>query len=392
MRITIRRALLKIHMVLGLALGALVVTTSLTGAALVYRSEIDVALNPEHYATTAGDVGFEGALRAVKQAHPSAPIDIIWAPGEKEKGVYVAMLLTEPLLYVHVDPGSGRILTARDEDQTLMGWVFNLHMYLLAGDAGQYVVGTGGIGLLLLVVTGCYLWWPGVKKLSLGFALRRRKTGFVFTYDLHKLVGIVVAPALALMVTTGVLLTFYNVGSYLIHGLLLTERAEEPGPDVMKSAAGGTVESLSLNDVSARAERHVPGGRTSAIAPPLGPEDAIKLWVRLPGDPRPNVGGNLMWLDQYSGAVLWERDPKTASLASEIDEKWVITLHFGTLGGEPVRLLYCLAGLTPTTLLVTGLVLWTLKRRNKTLGRTRRNNRVTKSPNQHAHLIDTASD
>jgi uncharacterized iron-regulated membrane protein len=84
---------------------------------------------------------------------------------------------------------------------------------------------------------------------------------------------------------------------------------------------------------------------------------------------RPDVGSNLLFLDHYNGAVLWERRPKTASLASEIEETLVIALHFGTCGGEAVRLLYCL---TPGTLLVTGVVLWALERTNTRLGARKR--------------------
>ena len=41
-----------------------------------------------------------------------------------------------------------------------------------------------------------------------------------------------------------------------------------------------------------------------------------------------------------------------------IEETWVISLHFGTVGGWPARAAYLIAGLIPLPLMITGLVVW----------------------------------
>lgn len=55
--------------------------------------------------------------------------------------------------------------------------------------------------------------------------------------------------------------------------------------------------------------------------------------------------------------------PQNTPFGAHADETWVIALHYGTYGGEIVRLIYFVGGLIPVLLLVTGVIHWWLRRR-----------------------------
>jgi uncharacterized iron-regulated membrane protein len=91
--------------------------------------------------------------------------------------------------------------------------------------------------------------------------------------------------------------------------------------------------------------------------------DTVKVWLRTAGDTRPNVGSWHVWVDRRTGQVTSAMLPGNTPLAAHADETWVIALHYGTYGGEVVRLIYLLGGLIPVALLVTGVTHWLLRRR-----------------------------
>lgn len=357
--VLLRRAALQVHLWLSIALSVVVVVVSATGAVLVFRHEIDRALNPELFASvTPGDIGFECAHQSVRGAFPQRAVDLLRSP--ERLGVYEAELVGEPPLTVYVDPGSGRVTGSRDPDRSAMGILFWLHFDLLAGDVGHTVVGLTGIGMLVTGVTGVWVWWPGRRKWRQGFTWRSGRPLFVTNYDVHKLSGIYSLPLLLLVTLTGVLLVFYNVGSRIVHAAFLSVPAPVPRSALVSRPDGRPA--LDLDALSAAAEAAVADSRITAFIVPTAPTDAVKAWVRTPGDPRPNVGSSEVWLDQYSGAILALRHPGNRSLPERIDETWIITLHFGRYAALPGRLVYVLLGLLPLILLVTGLIHWWLKR------------------------------
>src|SRR5581483_10011540 len=90
-----------------------------------------------------------------------------------------------------VDPGTGRYLGYYDEDKTLWGWFATLHYSLfsdkikfaypawvpewlktwLGESLADLLLKNAALELFILVITGAYLWWPGIKKLATGFLI-----------------------------------------------------------------------------------------------------------------------------------------------------------------------------------------------------------------------------
>ena len=286
---TFRQLALKIHLWSSFTFAGVIVVACLTGSVLVYRHEIDQALSPALYRATPGDVGWNAVWNTVGQALALDRGVLIRGP--VDRGVY-EVELGEALLpfTVHVDPGSGAVLGARDPSRSLVGWVFLLHFNLLGGEIGHQLVGLTGVALVLNLLTGVWLWWPTLRRIAFGFRVRWSRPWFVVNYDVHRVVGIVSLPVIVLVAATGTALVFYDLSARVIYGIFLTTpEAATPTPLIDAPRARGDVP-LTLDETADLAVRLAPGARASSMYIPASAREPVTVWLRTVGDTRPNVG------------------------------------------------------------------------------------------------------
>ena len=362
---TFRGLVLQVHLWLSLVFAVVLLIACVTGAALVYRHDIDRALNPALYAVTPGDVGWDAAWTAAHARYPDLKDALIRGPVDRR--VY-QVEVGDGLLpnTVHVDPGTGRILGERDPSRTLAGWLFILHFNLFADDAGHVIVGITGAVLVVITLTGLWLWWPTLARFAFGFRIRWRRSGFVINYDLHRVVGVVSLPLVFVVALTGTFLVFYGVGSRIVHAMFLTTPELAAEQQTLPDPIGSSPDlglPLSLDDAARIAVGLLPGSQASSMYV-SGPDGSrVKIWLRADGDIRPNVGSWHAWIDRVGGTVTSAMIPHNTPFAAHADETWVIALHYGTYGGEIVRFIYFVVGMIPAMLLATGVAHWWLRRR-----------------------------
>ena len=360
----LRRFLFHVHLYMGLIAGLLLSVAGLTGSLLVFSHELDALLYPRlHHAAHRGGSGESkgphAVLEAVRRAYPATPVQYLLPPREQD-GVYEVWLKGDRRVYI--DPHSGALLGSRRTTDHPAGFVLALHTHLLAGDAGETVVGLGGVLLILLGVTGVYLWWPGKRNLRQGFKVQWRASWKRVNYDLHRVGGILAVLLLGLIALTGTALVFGAFFTDAAHWLTRTPRPPARPLSVIQTG----VPPLPLDDLIQRADDALPGGVTTRITPPTRPEAAVIVRKKLPGDLHPN-GMSFDYLDQYSGAPLRVENALLAPAAPRL-LNLRYPLHIGSYGGIASRLLHLLVGLTPGTLFVTGCLMWW----NRKSGRTRR--------------------
>jgi uncharacterized iron-regulated membrane protein len=84
--------------------------------------------------------------------------------------------------------------------------------------------------------------------------------------------------------------------------------------------------------------------------------------MRQPGEVRRSGGMTRVWLDQYSGAAVAIQDSRRFR-AGDTVMAWQFPLHNGEAFGWPGRIIVFVSGFIPLTLYVTGLVIWSNKRK-----------------------------
>lgn len=336
------------------------VITGLTGSALVFRDEIDLALNGELLRATAPGktAPLQEIVRTVEAAFPDARIFSLRVPRNDEE-VYEVRLESNAGRRVYVDPHKAMITGDREPFQKFIDLVFYVHSELLGGEPGKTLVGGLAISLLALITTGLVLWWPNWRLQSAGVAIRRQRGTRVIMYDLHKAVGVSALVFLGVTAFTGLSLVFHPSFERALNWI--TGTPERPAaPKSTDRSLGGRVP---LDDLIGIADRAVPAAKTTWVMFPQTPDGTFRVRKKLPEELHPN-GKTFVMLDQYSGRVLQVEHALAAPFARRFDNG-LYPVHIGRWGGLTSRLLQVLVGLTPLLLFATGWTMWRKRSANR---------------------------
>jgi uncharacterized iron-regulated membrane protein len=344
-----------VHRWLGLTAGLLLAVIGLTGAALVFRDEIDRALNPHLLrvapAATRAAGPLQAAVDVAARAYPGEPPTRVRMPRTAD-GTLEVWLGGAPSRYAYVDPYRGTLLGARRPTEFLTGVLFLTHTTLLAGEAGHLVAGACGLVLVLLGASGLVVWWPGRGRLRAATTVTWGANRKRVVYELHRSVGFYASGLLALAGVTGASLVFHAAFQGAIYWAARAPAAP-PAPRATSPDAGAALPIDSLVAVAGRAQ---PGGAISYLYLPTGPGESFRVRQRLAPELHPN-GKSFVHLDPRTGAVLAVEDGAAAPLGARAYSA-LYPLHIGAVWGRPTRVLALVVGLTPALFFVTGVAMW----------------------------------
>jgi uncharacterized iron-regulated membrane protein len=355
----VRGWILRLHRWSTFAIGAFVVLLCATGAVLMFADEIDRLARPALYEFTPGDVGPDSALTAMRGAVPGRAVTRLWYP-RAEQPVYIGEF--GGVRFAHVDPGSGRVLGVRGEP--VINVIRQLHANLRLGLSGSKFVAWLGILMLGMFATGLVLWWPGLRKLPLGFRLRRRGGATLVNYDLHNLMGVLSTPLLVVITLTGAGIVYSGLTRSALHALWSRSpepRAHGPRPVLAEPRPG---QAMAVGDLVRRARDTLPDFDVMAVVLPQRAGNAVQVRMVVPGG-RLRDGNARVMLDPADGSVVGTIDPRAMNAPDAFQARWVFALHAGEFGGLPVQLLYTVVGMVPVALTGTGLAVWWLRRKGR---------------------------
>lgn len=350
-RLWLRKALFQVHLWPGVLLSLYVIVISLSGAALVFEDEIRMASMPGIHYDASRIASVSLVIAKARESFPGSRLTFVTFPyeesprwallledaGGKSHTVYADMLTSEP------QARGGRLF---------IDWVLDLHVYLLMGRTGFIVNCIAGIGLLVLAISGLVLWWPGVRlwQRALGVSLRGKWKRV--NYDLHNSIGIWTLLIVSWWGFTAVCFLFPTQVTAVVNVLSPLKGMKEPqAVEPPGSTAIGSLESI-----VARQPSTAPGF-LSGISLPEKPGGPVLLYIdRL--KPVDFSHQDIDTFDRQTGRLLsvWHYGEKH-SLGDWL--VWLVyPLHFGTLWGLPVKILWALFGLGLATLSVTGVLMY----------------------------------
>jgi len=360
---TLRSIAFSLHRYIGLAVGLILIIVGVTGSLLVFQKEFDQYLLQRQFGQITPQpqrVAIEPVVNTVKAAYSDRPqLKLASINTLPHNPTYRVRLRTEDdkTTDVYVNPYTGEILGDRNWDNTFIGIIFKLHYALLADDIGITIVGIAALLLLILSITGIFL-WPGWRKLISGFKIKWQAHPKRVNYDIHKVAGIITAVFLALIAFTGFCWNFYDYAVPTIYALTFTPYSPDP---VSQIVAGKPP--LGLTEILKTADVALPNAETTFINLPRKPEDAFIIYKKQPQEMN-EFGDSAVYLDQYTGKILKLQDGQNLPLAERVLSSFT-PLHYGTFWGLPSRILYVLVGLAPLILFVTGFVMWRYRYRGK---------------------------
>lgn len=356
----IRRVFFNLHLYLGLTAGLFLVLSGLTGAAIVFREEIEAFTHRELMETEVRDkrVPLQTVLDAVKHAYPQDKLFSVRLPRTPNQTYLLKMNGPHGLL-VYADPYSGEVLGEHRQKETFIGWVALVHTELLIGERGKTILGVSALLLICMSVTGIILWWPPRGKISRGFKIAWSAPWKKLIFDIHRALGIYASLFLLIIAVTGTSLVF-NKSVAELANFLTASPPRLPPP--LSDPSGAQNIKFSLDDLLRKADRLLPA-LTTWVSFPQTPQAPLVVRKKMPEEFHPN-GRSFVYLDQYTGEVLLVENASTAPVGTRLYNTFY-PIHIGIMGGLPTRVLQVMVGFSPLVLFATGYIMWRNRRKVK---------------------------
>jgi uncharacterized iron-regulated membrane protein len=367
-RTLLYRALFNVHLYAGLVIGLAIVIVGLSGSVIVYWREIDEMMNPD-LLTTAGadplDV-LDTSVATLRQTYPENTGAWRIRMPRHERGVIVCEYYDPPqrrgvfgsASYVLIDPHDGSIRSTWYWNETLISWIYTLHMYLQAGAVGHDLVGCTGIVLLFMTLSGIYLWWPR-RFNRMAFLMSLRSDWPRIEYDSHRLLGLYSLLVMFIVTVTGINIIYPKAVGALV-GIF---SPVEPLPSGLRSVPIAGRPPLAPSAAARLALQAFPDARLQTLVTPAGEEGIYRAILRQPMEVyNRHVAQTQIWLDQYSGHTLHVRDPRRFNAGTTL-HSLTYGLHNGEAFGEFGKFLVFLTGPVLLWMYVTGVTRWLRRRR-----------------------------
>lgn len=353
----LRRAVLKIHLWVGMPAALFLFVLGLSGALLTFEDIIDPALNANAwYVKPQGTpLKLDQIAERTLQAFPHSMVEELVLPQKPDDTVKLVLMQSNGRnKAIGVNPYTGEI-AGRSFDQQFrpMLAIRELHTHLLIRRRGGHVIVTiAACCLLGLAVTGIVLWWPRrIFKLCGGPSHK-------VVFDLHQMLGLWSSVCVLLFALTGIGIGLEDQVNRW--ALAVSHMQARPWPTPQPPAV--SVPPLSYDELLAKAESTAPGAR--AIVMDFGdtPNDPVLVIMKFPED---HLGRTHVILDRSTGDMLQLDNTRAMPVALKYARLWNQEIHTGEIFGWPTRLMASIFSLAVAALAVTGPWIWWNRNRSQ---------------------------
>jgi uncharacterized iron-regulated membrane protein len=371
-----RKLWLKVHLYLGLVVGAVFVLIGLTGSLLAFESALDERLNST-LMTVSSD----------RENKDYLPPDVLVASGlsalpangnalslafPRHSGLAFELWFEQPSPnsdhseshQIFINPYTGEVSGQRLKVDFARGWrgplmdvVLRLHYSLAVGPTGMTIMGFIGLVLVFLLLTGLILWWPSPGKLKKALTIKSNASAERFNFDLHKTFGFYSSVVLLFLALSGVYMIFPEYGRGLVG---VFSPVTEPYPIYRSVVPTDDKTPISLAEVKAITDKRFPDGEYRYIGFPGDEKDVYIVGKREIDEVNRKSPYRRLWIDQYSGKIIHERERGTRT-SGDILVEWLYPLHTGEAFGLAGQLIILISGLVPLILYATGVMRWRQK-------------------------------
>ena len=214
----------EIHKLSGLLLGLILTVVGLSGSGLVFRADIERLLTRDWLqASKVGEIlPLDVVVAAGAAAIPEKEVVRVVLPRHAGETVEVLLQKRRPLnladaelVSVFVDPYRGTVVGQRPRSEGWLWLVQDFHYALFSGEPGLKANGIGAVFLLILAVSGPFLWWPGWSRRSSAFRIRRGPAPARWR-DIHAVIGVGFCLILAVISLTGMYYAYRSTTTAVI--------------------------------------------------------------------------------------------------------------------------------------------------------------------------------
>jgi uncharacterized iron-regulated membrane protein len=362
------KTLFKIHGWVGLVAFIPLLVICLTGSLLTFKYEFENLVRPHMVTVNLRDdrLSMDTLKDKVNDQFTNREIVgwVLFQNTSRSDVVYLMEKGTDTWQHIYVNGYSGEILSEPAlMDDYLSDWLLELHVEFLLGDKGLLITTLFSVLLIMLGVTGFMLYKKFWKTL---FRVRWKARRILFFSDFHKQVGFLSAPVFLVLGITG---GYWNITHYLHELEHEQEHLQEGGHFVMQERLYN--DSISIDSLINQAEKKLSGFKATYITFPYEEDIQFSIYGDVKsGNPLNSEYASTVSFNRQSGEFISDYDIRTASFLNAFLDSFR-PLHFGLFGGLFVRIVWCLVGLMPLILSITGVYMWWVRREKKQAKRRR---------------------
>lgn len=376
-----RKLFAKIHLWLSIPFGIIIAIVCLTGAILVFETEILEICYPSRYFVK--EVKGEplppaALLNAARQQLPdSVKINGLRVMQDPKRTYQVVLPGKKAAAFIN--PYTAEI-TGIDDGQRFFMQMMRLHRWLLdtykrdgSFALGKAVVGYSTLVLAFILISGLVIWYPRNKKALKNRLKIKTKAGWYrFFYDLHVSGGFYATLLLLVLTLTGLTWSFgwYRDAFYTVFGVETAQtqgHTQAPASSDLKGKSGerGTRERGSKEKVTnyvqwatvlADLQNRYPRYNSITIQDGSATVSAAQY-----GNTR---GSDRYTFDPANGEItdvqLYKDLPNSGKIRG-----WIYSVHVGSWGGLTTRILSCLVSFLGAVFAITGYYFWIKKKIKK---------------------------
>ncbi len=373
MKASLRQSMSWLHTWAGLMFGWVLFAMFVTGTAAYFNEEITRWMQPELKGRAAPEEAAEAGLRYLERTAPGAKSWFISPPGLRTQTTNV---LWQPADDSDEKRGSrgdtsaqldseGNRIEARDTRGGFFFYRFHFDLHYMPVIWARYLVGLAAMSMLVAIVSGVITH----KKIFTDFFMLRFGKGQRSWLDAHNVSAVLALP-FHLMITYTGLVTLETL--YMPWGIAAAYQSS----DRFFEARFPVREEVRPQDRLAPLAPLAPMMATARTAWNGAPVGSIRIVN--PGDASARISltraseasiasrAETLEFNGVTGAPITPTEPVSAGLGgAALTESTMIGLHAGRYAHVGLRWLYFLSGLGGIAMVGTGLVLWTVKRRQK---------------------------
>lgn len=366
----------KIHLWLSLPFGIIIAIVCLTGAILVFETEIQELRHPSHYFVkeVKGEPLLPDSLlkSASRQLPDSIKISGIRIFSDPERTYQ--LVLPGKKAAAFINPYTAEI-TGIDDGQGFFMQAMRLHRWLLDSykrdgsfSLGKAIVGYSTLALAFILISGLVIWYPRNRKvLKNNLKIKSRAGWHRFFYDLHVSGGFYATLLLLVLTLTGLTWSFgwYRNAFYTVFGVETTQTHEkESGKKKPKEKGSGErrerqqkrTDYTQWAEVLSTLQNRYPSFNTITIQ-----DGSATVATANYGNTR---GSDRYTFNSTNGEItdsqLYKDLPKSDKIRG-----WIYAVHAGTWGGITTKILSCLVSFLGAVFAITGYYFWIKKKLRK---------------------------
>jgi uncharacterized iron-regulated membrane protein len=341
---------------------------SVTGAALVFRDEIELAISAKYRVTLKDKrANLQHLISSVESSCPGYRVSGIIDSGVPDLPLKIYVEQASQYRCFFVDQYSGQVLGEAKTNKILQ-FLQDLHFDLLFQRNGRIANACGGAMLCVLGLSGIMIWWRGLRRWTHGLRINLKGSFKRINFGLHNAVGFWTLPLALIWGLSGIYFGFRPQFSKAVSAVFpvtapikMEDRWQSLPPNVPLD--GGA--DMLIDEMVAKACSRVPNRRIERLSIPATGKGVLQIWLMDPKSIRTDESIEVD-LDPSTGRFVCLRDPQQRR-SGDMILIWLTRLHLGNFGGTAIKIIWVCFGLTPALLAITGILMWWHRTLRKTM-------------------------